>query len=136
MIRNNLLRSFKKFAKNSLNYFHQNTYLNLLKFIYLYLQFLIMTRDSESVESWTAHLLKSIASRRVSFISVNASAKSQNADISWNIKIEKQLCNKLMISQTRSSRCWMSLNLNKTWLWNSMSSELLFKLNMTRDWIN
>ncbi len=44
--------------------------------------------------------------------------------------------NELMISQTRSSRCWTSLDLNKTWLWNSTSSESLFKLNMTRDWIN
>jgi len=44
--------------------------------------------------------------------------------------------NEFIISQMRSSRCWMSLNLNKTWLWNSTSSESLFKLNMTRDWIN
>ncbi len=44
--------------------------------------------------------------------------------------------NKLTISQTRSSRCWTSLNLNETWLWNSTSSESLFKSNMTRDWIN
>ncbi len=44
--------------------------------------------------------------------------------------------NELMISQTRSSRCWTSLNFNKTWFWNSINNELLFKLNMTRDWIN
>ncbi len=44
--------------------------------------------------------------------------------------------NELMISQTRSSRCWMSLDLNETWLWNSTSSESLFKSNITRDWIN
>ncbi len=44
--------------------------------------------------------------------------------------------NEFMISQMRSSRCWMSLDLNETQLWNSMSSESLFKLNMTRDWIN
>ena len=50
-----------------------------------------MTRDSESVESRTACLLKSIASRRVFLISVDVSAKSQNADTSWNIKTEEQL---------------------------------------------
>jgi len=41
-----------------------------------------MTRDFESVESQTACLLKSIASRRVFLISVDASTKSQNVAIS------------------------------------------------------
>ncbi len=50
-----------------------------------------MTRDSESVESQTAHLLKSIASRRVFLISFDASAKSQNVTISWNINMNQQL---------------------------------------------
>ena len=106
MIRNNLLRLFRKFARNSLNYFHQNTFSNLLKFtqiyqinhsilsqsnLFIYLQSLIMTHDSESVESWTACLLRSIASRRVFLISVDASAKSQNVAISWNINTDQQL---------------------------------------------
>ncbi len=50
-----------------------------------------MTRDFESVESWTAHLLRSIASRRVFIISFDASAESQNVAISWNINISQQL---------------------------------------------
>ncbi len=103
MIRNNLLRSFRKFARNSLNYFHQNTHSNLLKFIksitqsyhnQIYLSIFIsftMTCDSESVESWTAHLFKSIASKRVFLISFDASVKSQNVAISWNINMSQQL---------------------------------------------
>ncbi len=70
---------------------HLQIYSNLLKFTYLYLQFLTMTRDSKSVESRTAHLLRSIASRWVFLISFNASAKSQNVAISWNINISQQL---------------------------------------------
>ncbi len=50
-----------------------------------------MTRDFESVESWTAHLLKSIASRRIFIISFNVSARFQNVAISWNINISQQL---------------------------------------------
>ncbi len=50
-----------------------------------------MTHDSESVESWTAHLLRSIANRRVFLISVDASAKSQNVTISWDINTSQQL---------------------------------------------
>ncbi len=83
-----------------------------------------MTRDSESVESWTAHLLKSTASKWVSLISVNASARSQNADILWNIKTEEQLrqwvhnqLNEIikMLNELRSQ--WdMTLKLNKQWI--------------------
>ncbi len=50
-----------------------------------------MTRDSESVESWTARLLRSTASRRVFLISFDASAKSQNVAISWDINMSQQL---------------------------------------------
>ncbi len=50
-----------------------------------------MTRDSESVESQTAYLLKSIASKWVFLISFDASARSQNVAISWNINISQQL---------------------------------------------
>ncbi len=102
-IRNNLLRSFRKFARNSSNYFHQNTHSNLLKFIksitqsyhnQIYLSIFIsltMIRDSESVESRTARLLKSIASRRVFLISFDASAESQNVATSWDINTSQQL---------------------------------------------
>ncbi len=50
-----------------------------------------MTRDSESVESRIARLLRSIASRRVFLISFDASAKSQNVTISWDINMSQQL---------------------------------------------
>ena len=50
-----------------------------------------MTRDSESVESRTAHLLRSTVSKQVFLISFDASAKSQNVAISWNINISQQL---------------------------------------------
>ncbi len=50
-----------------------------------------MTRDSESVESWTTHLLKSIASKRVFLISFDASARFQNVVTSWNINMSQQL---------------------------------------------
>ncbi len=50
-----------------------------------------MTYDFESVESWTAHLLRSIANKQVFLISFDASARSQNVAISWNINISQQL---------------------------------------------
>ncbi len=50
-----------------------------------------MTCDFESVESWTARLLRSIASRRVFIISFDVSAESQNVTISWNINTSQQL---------------------------------------------
>ncbi len=130
MIRNNLLRSFRKFARNSLNYFHQNTFANLsnqsLNFTTIkpILISLTMTRDSESVESWTAHLLRSTASRQVFLISFDASFDVKNADISWNIKTEKQLrqwvhdqSNEIikMLNELRSQRD-MTLKLNEQWI--------------------
>ncbi len=102
MIRNNLLRSFRNsqeilwilysfvYQKIYKNFFELQL-LNLSQSIYLYLQFLIMTRDFESVESWTTRLLRSIANRRIFLLSFNVSAESQNVAISWNIKIEEQL---------------------------------------------
>ncbi len=102
-IRNNLLRSFRKFARNSSNYVHQNIHSNLLKFIksitqsyhnQIYLSIFIsltMTRNSESVESRTARLLRSTANRRVFLISFNASAESQNVATSWDINTSQQL---------------------------------------------
>ncbi len=50
-----------------------------------------MTCDFKSVEFRTTRLLRSIANRRVSLLSFNASAESQNVAISWNIKIKEQL---------------------------------------------
>ncbi len=50
-----------------------------------------MTCNFELIESWTAHLLKSTVSKWVSLISFNASAKSQNVIISWNINMNQQL---------------------------------------------
>ena len=129
MIRNNLLRLFRKFARNSLNYFHQ-IYSNLSKSsnfllsqsIYLYL--LIMIRDNESIESWTAHLLKSTANKRISLLSFNASTEAKNVEISWNIKIEEQLhqwaLNQLneiikMLNELRDQRD-MTLKCNEHWI--------------------
>ncbi len=83
-----------------------------------------MTCNSESVESQTAHLLKSIANRRVFLISVDASTRSQNADTSWNIKTEEQLhqwvhdqSNEIikMLNELRSQQN-MTLKLNKQWI--------------------
>ncbi len=133
MIWNNLLRLFRKFARNSLNYFHQNTSSNLLKFIksilsqsnlFIYLQSFTMTRNSESVESRTAHLLKSIASKQVFLISFDASARSQNVVISWNINIDQQL-HQWTIDQSDEiikilielrDQWDMTLKLNKQWI--------------------
>ncbi len=83
-----------------------------------------MTCDSESVESWTAHLLRSIASRWVFLISVDASARSQNVAISWNINTSQQLrqwaidqSDKIikMLIELRDQRD-MTLKLNEQWI--------------------
>ncbi len=135
MIWNNLLL-FRKFARNSLNYFHQNTHSNLLKFIksitqsyykQIYLSifiFLTMTCDSESVKSRIAHLLKSIASKQVFLISFDVSAKSQNVTISWNINISQQLCqwainqsDEIIKMLIKLRDQWdMTLKLNEQWI--------------------
>ncbi len=83
-----------------------------------------MTHDSESVESQTACLLKSIANKWVFLISVDASARFQNADTSWNIKTEEQLhqwvhnqSNEIikMLNKLTSQRD-MTLKLNEQWI--------------------
>ncbi len=83
-----------------------------------------MTRDFESVESRTARLLKSTASRRIFIISFNVSAESQNAAISWDINMSQQLCqwainqsNKIikMLIELRDQRD-MTLKLNEQWI--------------------
>jgi len=117
-----------------LNYFHQNTSSNLLKFIksitqlyhnQIYLSiFLTMTCDFESVKSRTAHLLRSTASRRVFIISFNASAESQNVATSWDINMNQQLRQWAidqsdeiikMLIELRDQRD-MTLKLNEQWI--------------------
>ncbi len=99
-----------------------NQSLNLIT-IYLFI-FLTMTRDFESVESWTAHLLKSTASRRVFIISFDASVRSQNVAISWNINTSQQLRQWAidqsdeiikMLIELRDQRD-MTLKLNEQWI--------------------
>ncbi len=83
-----------------------------------------MTRDFESVESWTARLLRSTASRRIFIISFNASAESQNVTISWDINMSQQLrqwahdqLNEIikMLIKLRDQRD-MTLKLNEQWI--------------------
>ncbi len=83
-----------------------------------------MTRDFESVESWTARLLRSTASRRIFIISFNASAESQNVAISWDINMSQQLrqwtINQSdeiikMLIELRDQRD-MTLKLNEQWI--------------------
>ncbi len=83
-----------------------------------------MTRDFESVKSQTAHLFRSIASRRVFIISFDVSAESQNVTISWDINISQQLrqwahdqLNKIikMLIELRDQQD-MTLKLNEQWI--------------------
>ncbi len=83
-----------------------------------------MTRNSESVESWTAHLLRSTASKQVFLISFDASARSQNVAISWDINMSQQLRQWAidqsdeiikMLIELRDQRD-MTLKLNKQWI--------------------
>ncbi len=69
-------------------------------------------------------LLRSTANRRVSLLSLNVSAESQNVAISWNIKIEEQLrqwvldqSNKIikMLNELRDQRD-MILKCNEHWI--------------------
>ncbi len=83
-----------------------------------------MICNFESVESQTTHLFKSIASKRVFFISFNASAKSQNVATSWNINMSQQLRQwainqsdeiiKMLIELKDQQD--MTLKLNKQWI--------------------
>ncbi len=83
-----------------------------------------MIRDFESVESRTARLLRSTASRRVFIISFDASAKSQNVAISWDINMSQQLRQWTidqsdeiikMLIELRDQRD-MTLKLNEQWI--------------------
>ncbi len=81
-------------------------------------------RDFESVESQTARLLRSTASKWVFLISFDASVDVKNADTSWNIKTEEQLrqwaynqSNEIikMLNELKSQRN-MTLKLNEQWI--------------------
>ncbi len=83
-----------------------------------------MTRDVESVEFQTTHLLRSTVNRRVSLLLIDASVKAEKADTSWNINIEEQLfhwiSNQLdevinMLNELWSQRD-LTLQLNEHWL--------------------
>ncbi len=83
-----------------------------------------MTRDFESVESQTACLLRSTASRRIFIISFDVSAESQNVTTSWNINTSQQLrqwahdqLNKIikMLIELRDQQD-MTLKLNEQWI--------------------
>ncbi len=83
-----------------------------------------MTCDFESVESRTARLLRSIASRRVFIISFDVSAESQNVATSWNINMSQQLRQWAidqsdeiikMLIELRDQQD-MTLKLNKQWI--------------------
>jgi len=113
---------------------HLQIYSNLLKFIksitqlyhnQIYLSiFLTMTCNFKSVESWTAHLLRSTVSKRIFIISFDVSAESQNVAISWNINMSQQLCQWAidqsdeiikMLIELRDQRN-MTLKLNEQWI--------------------
>ncbi len=83
-----------------------------------------MTCNFESVESWTAHLLKSIASKCIFIISFDVSAESQNVTISWNINMSEQLhqwvhdqLNKIIKMLIELRNQWdITLKLNEQWI--------------------
>ncbi len=83
-----------------------------------------MTRDSESVESRTAHLLKSTVNKWVFLISFDASARSQNVVISWNINMSQQLrqwaidqLDEIIKMLIKLRDQWdMTLKLNEQWI--------------------
>ncbi len=83
-----------------------------------------MICNFKSVELWTTRLFRSTANKRVSLLSFNVSAESQNVAISWNIKIKEQLCqwaidhsNEIikMLNELRDQRD-MTLKCNKHWI--------------------
>ncbi len=83
-----------------------------------------MTRDAESVESWTTRLLRSTVNKRVSLLFIDASVEAEKAVTSWNINIEEQLFHWVsnqfdevinMLNELRSQRN-LTLQLNEHWL--------------------
>ncbi len=83
-----------------------------------------MTRNVESVESWTNHLLRSTVNRRVSLLLIDASVEAEKAVIAWNINIEEQLfhwvSNQLNKVINMLNKLWsqrdLTLQLNEHWL--------------------
>ncbi len=83
-----------------------------------------MTCNVESVECWTAHLLRSIVNRRVSLLLIDASIETEEATTSWNIKNKKQLCqwvaNQLDQIIDMLNKLWsqwdLTLQLNEHWI--------------------
>ncbi len=83
-----------------------------------------MICDVESVESWTTHLLRSIVSKRVSLLLIDASVEAEKAVIAWNINIEEQLfhwvSNQLSEVINMLNELWsqwdLTLQLNEHWL--------------------
>ncbi len=83
-----------------------------------------MTCDVKSVELQTTRLLRSIVSRRVSLLLIDASVEAEKAVIAWNINIEEQLLhwvsNQLdevinMLNELQSQQD-LTLQLNEHWL--------------------
>ena len=83
-----------------------------------------MTHDVKSVESWTTRLLRSIVSRKVSLLLIDALVEAEKAVIAWNINIEEQLFHWVsnqfnevinMLNELRSQRD-LTLQLNEHWL--------------------
>ncbi len=83
-----------------------------------------MICNSESVESRTARLLRSTASRQVILISFDASARSQNVAISWDINTDQQLrqwaidqSDEIIKILIKLKDQWdMTLKLNEQWI--------------------
>ncbi len=83
-----------------------------------------MICNVKSVELWTTCLLKSIVSRKVSLLFIDASVEAEKAVISWNINIKKQLfhwvSNQLNEVINMLNELWsqwdLTLQLNKHWL--------------------
>ncbi len=114
----------RKFTRASLNLHQIKTSISHLSLSQQLLPTIIMTRDVKSVESRTAHLLRSTVNRRVSLLLINASVETEEATTSWNIKNKKQLCqwvaNQLdqiinMLNELQSQRD-LTLQLNEHWI--------------------
>jgi len=83
-----------------------------------------MTYNVKSVESWTTHLLRSIVSRRISLLLIDASVKAEKAVIAWNINIEEQLLH------------WISNQLNKVInMLNELQSQRNLTLQLNEHWL-
>ncbi len=83
-----------------------------------------MTRDVKPVEFQTTRLLRSIVSRRVSLLLINASVEAEKAVISWNINIKEQLFH------------WVSNQLNEVInMLNKLQSQQDLTLQLNEHWL-